>query len=44
MLKRRDGIPGAQIARETLLSPIFLAILAGVLLGATGLWLSLIHI
>lgn len=38
MLKRRDGIPGAQIARETLLSPIFLAILAGVLLGATGLW------
>lgn len=38
MLKRRDGIPASRIARETLLSPIFLAIAAGVLLGATGLW------
>ena len=38
MLKGRDGMPPKQIARETLLSPIFLAILAGVLLGATGLW------
>ena len=38
MLKSRDGMPAKQIARETLLSPIFLAILAGVLLGATGLW------
>ena len=38
MLKGRDGMSPKQIARETLLSPIFLAILAGVLLGATGLW------
>lgn len=38
MLKRRDGVPPAQIARETLLSPIFLAVFAGILLGATGLW------
>lgn len=37
LLKRRNGISAGQMVKETFASPIFCAIAAGVLLGATGL-------